>query len=79
MPDMMRDNDSSMILCTYYKMTKKMNKQLTEEYKDALDEREKELKTFSEFLNEEIEIDVFKFNNEDVPEDQKKLLKNKIN
>jgi len=44
-------------------------KQLTEEYKDALDEREKELKAFSEFLNEEIEIDVFKFNNEDVPEE----------
>jgi hypothetical protein len=42
---------------------------LQEEYKDGIDERNKELKDFENFLKEQVEIEVFKFSNDIIPDD----------
>jgi hypothetical protein len=42
-------------------------KKLNIEYEDALKEREKELNNLNKFLSQEIEIDILKISNEDIP------------
>jgi len=44
-------------------------KSLSEEYKESLDKRRKELEDFNKFLTEETDVEVFKFSNELIPED----------
>lgn len=43
--------------------------ELQKEYKDGLEERDNELKDFNNFINEEVEIEVFKISNDIIPND----------
>lgn len=42
---------------------------LQEEYKEGIEEREKEVKEFDNFIKEEIEVEVFKISNDIIPND----------